>query len=344
MTPSPREALLIVNPRAGRAKNLSSVALDRVRKILAGAGIETDVARTETPQAAEEAARGSVRGRRDLVIACGGDGTLNSVINGLGGSEVPLALLPAGTANILAKELNLPRDIERAAESLSRGTPCRIALGMVTASEGVSPGRYFLSVGGAGPDGAIVQAVNSHIKHHTGMLAFWMEGARQLATYTFPRFRVITEEAVLEATMIVVGRTKHYGGPLRITIEADLFGNDFQVMVCASRSRAAYLGFVPLAVAGQVRFAPGTTFLRSKLFRCEPIDHPPAPVQVDGEPAGHLPAEFRIIPDALTLLVPRTAVATSHKMPAAEQNYRDSTNSGATPTRHDTSDSKGLGS
>jgi diacylglycerol kinase (ATP) len=304
MTQSRRDALLILNPRAGRAGTLLSGGLDRVRKIFGNQGIETEVARTDTPEAAEALARNSVRVRKDLVIACGGDGTLNAVINGLAGSQVPMALLPAGTANILAKELNLPKNVERAAEAYRGGISRRIALGMVTPSNGPSPGRYFLSVGGAGPDGAIVDGVNSQVKHHAGMLAFWMEGARQLALYKFPRFRVTTENEELEATMIVVGRTKHYGGPLRITNEADLFGNDFQVMVCATRSRLHYMTFVPLACIGQVQLASGVRFVRSKVFRCEPIDYPPALVQVDGEPAGNLAVEFRVVPDALTLVTP----------------------------------------
>jgi diacylglycerol kinase (ATP) len=301
-----RDALLILNPRAGRAGTLLSGGLDRVRKILAAQGIHADVACTDSPEAAEDAARRAVQARKDLVIACGGDGTLNAVVNGLARSHVPLALLPAGTANILAKELSLPKNVERAAECLRACVQQRIALGMVSPCDGAARGRYFVSVGGAGPDGAIVQAVNDHLKRHTGMLAYWMEGARQLALYKFPRFRLSTEDQVLDATMIVVGRTKHYGGPLRITTEANLFGNDFHVMVCTTRSRIHYLSYVPLMCVGQVRLAPGVTFLRSKSFQCEPIDRPPALVQVDGEPAGHLPAEFRVVPDALTLLTPKT--------------------------------------
>jgi diacylglycerol kinase (ATP) len=303
-----RDALLIVNPRAGRAGALLNGGLDRVRKILAAQGTESDWTCTETPQAAEEAARSAIQQKRDLVIACGGDGTLNAVVNGLAGSAVPMALLPAGTANILAKELGVSKNVERAAASLAGSTPRRIALGMITTHDGVSNGRYFMCVGGAGPDGAIVDAVNNHLKRHTGMLAFWAEGARQLALYKFPRFRVTTEDRELEATMIVVGRSKHYGGPLRITTEADLFGDDFQIMVCATRSRVAYFSFVALALAGQVRLAPGIQFVRSKQFRCAPIDGPPVLAQVDGEPAGQLPAEFRAVSNALTLLVPKQAV------------------------------------
>jgi YegS/Rv2252/BmrU family lipid kinase len=306
MTEPIRDALLILNPRAGRVRTLlSGRRLDRVRNIFAQQGIDSEVARTDTPEAAEEAARSAIEQKRHLVVACGGDGTLNAVVNGLAGSKIPLTLLPAGTANILAKELNLPRNLERAAASLGRGIPRRIALGIVTTYDGMPRSRYFLSVAGAGPDGAIVAAVNSELKHHTGMLAFWVEGLRQFATYRFPRFRVTSEDKVLEATMIVVGRTKHYGGPFRITTQADLYGNDFEVMACATRSAFRCLSYLPLACVGQVRRAVGTDFFRTKVFRCEPVDSPAAAVQVDGEPAGHLPAEFRVVPDALTLFTPK---------------------------------------
>lgn len=302
-----RDALLILNPRAGRVGILlKDGRLDRIRHIFEQQGIESEVARTDTPQAAEEAARNAIERKRHLVIACGGDGTLNAVVNGLAGSHIPLTLLPAGTANILAKELHLPRNLERAAARLGRGTLHRIALGMVTTHDGETRSRYFLSVAGAGPDGAIVEAVNNELKRHTGMLAFWVEGLRQFATYRFPRFRVTSEDEALDATMIVVGRTKHYGGPFRITTQADLYGSDFEVMTCATRSSFRCLSYLPLACVGQVRLARGTTFFRTKSFRCEPIDSPAAAVQVDGEPAGRLPAEFRVVPDALTLLTPKT--------------------------------------
>jgi diacylglycerol kinase family enzyme len=241
------------------------------------------------------------------VVACGGDGTLNAVVNGLAGSQIPVTFLPAGTANILAKELSFPRNLERVAACLAGGTLRRIALGIVTTCDGAARSRYFLSVAGAGPDGAIVEAVNHQLKRHTGMLAFWAEGLRQFALYSFPRFRVTSEGRVLEATMIVVGRTKHYGGPFRITTQADLYGNDFEVMACSTRNAFRYLSYVPLACLGQMRMAGRTEFFRSKGFRCEPMDSPPAAVQIDGEPAGHLPAEFCVVPDALTLLTPRTS-------------------------------------
>ena len=305
MLPEKRDAVLIFNPRAGRARGAHSGPLERARKILAGHGIASELAPTTEPGAAADLARQAVRDRRQMVIVCGGDGTLNEAVNGLAGSPVPLALLPAGTANVLAKELGLPWNIERAAALVAGSVLRRIALGLVTTEGTADTGRYFISVAGAGPDGAMVQAVSSALKQRTGTLAYWAEGFRQLALYSFPRFRVTTDDRTFEATLVVIGRTKHYGGPFRITTEASLYGNDFEFMICTTRSRWKYLGYVPMLWAGQLRRARDAHFLRTTTVHCEPLDAIPAWMQVDGEPAGRLPAKFRIVPNALTLAVPK---------------------------------------
>jgi diacylglycerol kinase (ATP) len=110
-----RNALLVVNPNAGRMRSSEAKRLDSARRILERDGIQTDLALTDGPGAAAEIARRAVADGRQMVVACGGDGTFNEIVNGLAGSRVPLALLPAGTANVLAKELALPWNVERAA-------------------------------------------------------------------------------------------------------------------------------------------------------------------------------------------------------------------------------------
>jgi diacylglycerol kinase (ATP) len=299
------DALVIFNPTAGRARSLHTGGLERARKVLARHGIETDLAPTDGPGSGPEIARRAVREQRQMVIVCGGDGTLNEVVNGLAGSAVPLALLPAGTANVFAKELGLPWNVERAASLIARSRPRRIALGHVAAADLGEGGRYFLSLAGAGPDGTMVKAVNKGLKDRTGTIAFWFEGIRQLAVYRFPWFRVRLGAETSEATLIVVGRTKHYGGPLQITTGADLYGNDFEVMLCTTDSRWKYLSYLPLLLAGRLRRARNVRFLRTTAMDCEPMDAGPVWVQVDGEPAGRLPARFRIVPDYLTLAVPQ---------------------------------------
>ncbi len=115
------------------------------------------------------------------MIACGGDGTLNEVVNGLARSHVPLAVLPAGTGNMLAKELNLPWNLEKAAALIAGSVLRRIALGLVRFARGNRAARYFISVAGAGADGAMVYAVSLLLKRHMGILAYWVEGFRQIA-------------------------------------------------------------------------------------------------------------------------------------------------------------------
>src|SRR5258708_1130294 len=115
-----QNALLIHNPNARSAGTPRRARVDAARRILNGRGIQADLAETPGPGEATDIARRASTDGRQLVIACGGDGTVNEVVNGLAGSlnghRVPMALLPAGTANILAQELELSRDIPTAAE------------------------------------------------------------------------------------------------------------------------------------------------------------------------------------------------------------------------------------
>ena len=299
-----RNALLIVNPNAGRMRSSEAKRLDSARRILERDGIQTDLALTDGPGAAAEIARRAVADGRQMVVACGGDGTFNEIVNGLAGSQVPLALLPAGTANVLAKELALPWNVERAAALVAGSHLRRIALGLAISGDGTTPPRHFLSVAGAGPDGAIVHALDLGLKQRAGVLAYWAEGFKQLAAYQFPRFRVTAGGKQFDSTMVVVGRTKHYGGPFKITTEADLYSEEFEMMVCASSSRLRYSTYIGLLCLRRLRGARHLTFLKTASICCEPLDQTPVFTQVDGEPLGRLPAEFRIVPDALTLAVP----------------------------------------
>src|SRR5712671_658367 len=185
-----RDAVLITNPSAGGGRRMHQ--LDEARHILRKAGIETELQLTCAPGEATAMARRAVEQSRQLAIVCGGDGTVNEAVNGLACSQVPLAVLPSGTANVLAKELSIPWNLA-----------------------------------GAGPDGAIVAAVRPEIKLRAGIIAYWQEGFKQLTRYTFPRFRVTTGDHSIDTTLVIVGRTKHYGGPFKITTEADLLRPEF---------------------------------------------------------------------------------------------------------------------
>jgi len=309
-----RNALLIHNPNAGLGGRGRRRILDEARRILFAGGIEAHLAETRGPgDATEMAYRASTEGRQ-LVIACGGDGTLNEVVNGLAmqqnGHRVPLALLPAGTANVLAKELGLPWDIPKAAVRLLRGEVKDIALGLATPLAAPERKRYFLSVAGAGPDGMIVYSIDLGLKARVGILAYWWQGVRQLFRHRFPHFRVVTEDRKLDVSLVVVGRTKNYGGPFQITTEADLYTDQFEMMALTTQSGFRYLTYVPTLWLGKMRGCEGVHFWKSDSIVCEPLDRHRVYAQIDGEPLAQLPVEFKIVPRALKLLVPQNGAET----------------------------------
>ena len=303
-----RKALLIHNPNAGGGGADRRKELDEARRIFATGGIEADLAETTGPGDATEIALRAGNEGRQLVIACGGDGTLNEVVNGLArqqnGHRVPLALLPGGTANILAKELTLPWDIPQAAQRLVRGTVREIALGLATPVNEPEKARYFLSVAGAGPDGRITYAVDLELKAKMGVFAYWWQGAREVLNYKFPRFNVKTKDQTIEASLVIVGRTKHYGGPFKITTEADLYEDQFELAVLTTQSGLRYLSYLPTLWFGNLRNSEGVHFVKADTLLCEPTGGEPVYAQVDGEPLSRLPVEFKIVPRALKLLIP----------------------------------------
>jgi diacylglycerol kinase (ATP) len=308
MTTGLQNALLIHNPNAGHGGAKRRRLLDEARRIFATGGIEAELAETKGPGDGTEIAQRATVERRGLVIACGGDGTLNEVVNGLAGHSnghrVPLALLPAGTANIFAKELTLPWDILGAARKLVRGSVVDMALGLATPVNEPAKRKYFLSVAGAGPDGMIVYSIDLELKARLGILAYWWQGAREVFRYKFPHFRVVIGGQAVDSSLVIVGRTKHYGGPFKITTLADLYEDKFEVMTLSTRSGFRYLSYLPTLWMGKLRGTDGVFFSKTDSVLCESLDENPVYAQVDGEPLGRLPVEFKIVPAALKVLVP----------------------------------------
>jgi diacylglycerol kinase (ATP) len=299
-----RNALLIVNPTAGGGRRAGQ--LDEARRIFRENGIETELQLTTAPGEATVMARRAVSDAREMVVVCGGDGTVNEVVNGLACSQVPLAVLPAGTANVLAKELGLPWNLPRAAKRVAHAPYRRIALGLAIPEKSSGEPRYFLSLAGAGADGALVSAVRPEIKLKAGILAYWQEGLRQLTRYDFPMFRtqMAGGAGAIDASLVIVGRTKHYGGPFKITTEADLLQPEFELAFVTTRSAWRYLAYMPLIWLGKLRGARYVRFFKTSSLQCASNSASQVQIQVDGEPAGRLPVEFKIVPDALTLAIP----------------------------------------
>jgi diacylglycerol kinase family enzyme len=108
----------------------------------------------------------------------------------------------------------------------------------------------------------------------------------------------------IDASLVIVGRTKHYGGPFKITTEADLLQPQFELAFVTTRSAWRYMSYLPLIWAGKLRNARYVRFFKTNRLQCASNSASQVQIQVDGEPAGRLPVEFKIVPDALTLAIP----------------------------------------
>lgn len=313
-----QRAVIIYNPLSGGDRERRMQHLMRAQAALTAYRIGVELLPTNAPGDAGKLACDAAGAGAKLIVVCGGDGTLNEAVNGMArdevASQVPLAVLPAGTANVLAKELRIPWDIPRAAAMIPRGTPVRIALGRMVPLDSPRLDRYFVCVAGAGADAALVRALDIKMKHRMGILAYWMEGFRQLWKYQFPYFRITPDSGrPQEVALAVVGRTKHYGGPFQITTGADLFGDEFEVAMFRSKRAMSYIGYMPVTWMGRLSKMKNVTFVKTRTLICEPLEESEVYAQVDGEPASRLGVKFEIVPDALTLVVPeQVAAAVSH--------------------------------
>jgi diacylglycerol kinase (ATP) len=155
----------------------------------------------------------------------------------------------------------------------------------------------------------IVYSIDLDLKARVGILAYWWQGAREAFRYKFQHFRVTAAGKQIDSSLVVVGRTKHYGGPFKITTDADLYEDQFELMTLTSRSGLRYLSYLPSLWLGKLRGTEGVHFWKADRILCEPLGEDPIYAQVDGEPLARLPVEFKIVPRALKLLVPRNGLA-----------------------------------
>jgi diacylglycerol kinase (ATP) len=249
--------------------------------------------------AARLAAEAVAAGAREVVVR-GGDGTLHEAIQGLAGKGVRVAVWPAGTANVLARQLALPFDAERAAAVLARGRTKRISLGCAT-NERTGARRYFFMMAGVGLDASVVRHVRPRLKRRVGEVAYWYSGLSHLAHWRPREFTVEANGESFPATYAAIGKAPWYGGGLAITPRARLDADEFEVCVINTHSRLRYLRLLAHAMRGG---APEGTravkFVRASRVRAVGA----ADVQADGELIGELPMTFEIVNDGLEVFVP----------------------------------------
>ena len=295
-----QKPVLIYNPAAGKLKRNNQRTLHRTIEALTKAGLKVTPIATTGPASAAGLARLAIEQGADLVIALGGDGTINEIANGMIGSEVPLALLPGGTANCLGIETGMGTNPVKAAAKLLDCIPRRIAAGRVTCG-GVD--RYFLSMVGVGLDAQIVSDVNPQIKKATGKFAYWVAGFRQLGG-PLAAFETTVDGVTRSCGFALASRLRNYGGDLEIATSASLLSNRFETLLFEGTNPFLYMGYMLGVVVRQHKKLPGVGVQAARVVEFNATSSQVVYVQADGELVGVLPARVEICENALTLLTP----------------------------------------
>jgi diacylglycerol kinase (ATP) len=292
-------AIIIANPVSGSFPHHYAHKLDETLTFLHQWGWKVDLHVTKAAGEAQQLAHEAVAQHADLVIAAGGDGTINEIIQELAGSETALAVLPYGTINVWAREIGIPLDIADAREVLLNGQMRNIDLGRFNE-------RYFLLMTGIGIDGEVTQAVEKKPIKRLGALGYLLTATWLGLGYPSfrARLRINNKRPLkLRALQIIVGNTQLYGGAIKFTWEAKC--DDGLLDVCVVRKRNM-LGRIVVLLDFILRREKRNQWIRYYTATSLEIStRQPVAIQVDGEPAGFTPARFTIAPGALKVLVPQ---------------------------------------
>ena len=291
--------------------------MESAAAILRAAGVEVEVAPTRAASDAAAQVRMAIREGFDTIVACGGDGTVDDVLQGLAGKDAALGVIPLGTANALAHDLRLPISAAGAARALLTAAPKRIAVGKIEFRDlnNIPSSRYFTVAAGVGVDAHLFYKLNRLIKDRMGMLAYYTKATHLWLTHRMRYFEAefsknggsSQREARLSEMLAV--RINHFGGVLReLAPGASLARNDMRLVLCRTGNRALYLAYVFRGMLGLSNGVPGIELVHADqvTVRSVAVEKPEDIfAEADGELLGRLPITLSMVPDALTVLVPK---------------------------------------
>ena len=317
-----RRAILLYNPLSGRRRGRRLADVEAALAVLRNGGVEASAAPTRAASDATDQTRQAIAAGCDTVFACGGDGTIHDVLQGLVGTNVALAIIPLGTANSLAHDLRLPLSPADAALAALKAKPRRIAVGRIEYQDfsGNRGMRYFTVTVGIGVDAHLFYKLDFLAKRRFGMAAYCAKATRLWLTHRMENFAVeITEEIAgkhqsrqAEVSQLLAVRIGNFGGVLReLAPGASLDRDDLRLVLFHTHSRVAYLRYILRGLFGTNWEVTGIELVYSTGAACHDLTsiadsprHSRIFVEADGELLGTLPAEISIVPDAVTLLVP----------------------------------------
>ncbi len=291
-----KRVALIYNPRSGRG-HAKEELLSQVLTRLKDAGMEVSPRPTERMGHATQMARDAAEAGFEMAIAWGGDGTLNEVACGLRDSPTAMGVLPGGTVNVFAREVEIPLKLSGALDTLVGGRIVRIPMGF--AGE-----RPFLLMAGVGLDGEVVYRLKSRFKDALGAFAFWLDGFRLLASYPMSPVRVRVGGKEIVGTGLIAGNIRRYGPRYYVTPDAKLEEPKPDIVIFTGKNRRDYLRYL-LGILGHfhLRFSD-IEHLKTDALSVSVDEGARVPLQLDGEPSGCAPVEIRVQDKALAVVLP----------------------------------------
>ncbi len=287
---------IIANPAAGRGR--AYTMLHHLIRRWPYKDWDYELLSTHCPHHAGILAMKQLANPPDVLAVCGGDGTLHEVASQVPDPPFPVALLPAGTANVLARDLGLPLNLRLALEVALKRVVRRVDLGSLNARVACS----FLLMTGVGLDAHVVSKVRPAMKKKLGISAYVVSTLHSLATYAFPEFQVSIGEHQVTATSCLIANSKGYGGGLVFTPTADMGDGCFDVLVLEGRPRLDYFCFLWNAWRGRPRAYPWVRQFRASALT---VNGPrELLVQADGELIDTLPIEIGLKAQSFPLVVP----------------------------------------
>ena len=317
-----RKAIVLYNPLSGPSQQRRLAKVQAAAAVLAGAGVELEIVATEPNGQTADQAHRAIQAGCDAVVAAGGDGTVHDILQGMVGSDAVLGIIPMGTANALAHDLNLPMSPEQAARALLHSEPRRLAVGKVEYQDlqGKAASRYFTVTAGVGADAHLFYELNPRMKSSLGVSSYYVKAFRLWMTRKMECFMVRTGEAdPIQISQVLAVRIANFGGLLReLAPGAGLHRNDLRLVLFHTNRRWDYLRYVVRGMLGMSWTGEAVELASAASVSCF-YSTPPARkedrifVEADGEILGTLPVKISIVPDALTLLTPGPIMAYSRR-------------------------------
>lgn len=312
-----RRAALIYNPASGSEHKLRLSKVGAAAAVLRAAGVETSLVATQAAGSGGGQAREAIAAGHDAVFACGGDGTVLDVLQGMveSGGDVPLGLVPLGTGNVLAYDLGIPNDPAKAIETQLGFRPRRIAAGRVEYRDkksGEQRVRYFTVMCGVGADAEMIYRVSAASKSKLGILAYHVETFRTALLHPYQKMRVEYVESgrgerkTIEAFAVAAVRVTTFPGLMgKFAAEAELKRDDLRIILTLTRNRIWHVAYFLKILAGQSGPVPGMELVHASEISCVPIGGKARRVyaEADGEFLGILPVKISAVPGAFTLLM-----------------------------------------